>query len=201
MKYDGTDKYCYDAHTGVLINKFDIKDEKLLDCRIIKEQMSVIDSIKIHAPYSLNTLCYIHRKMFSCAFSWAGELRDIDISKGNTRFCSSSYLVKEGDKIFGNVNELHHSLWFMLDDNKKTDNPDFVKKMDELGKIICDLNMLHPFREGNGRTLRLFLELFLFNLGITITWPISSTCWMNASINDDAKVFSSLLLDCIKTHC
>ncbi|AYA41415.1 Fic family protein [Xenorhabdus nematophila] len=194
MKYDGTDKYCYDAHPDVLINKFGIADEELLDHRIIKEQMRVIDNIKIHSPYSLNTLCDIHRKMFSCAFNWAGKLRDIDISKGNTRFCHNIYLDKEGEKIFVNVNKLHKDLLMMPDNKKKTDNPDLVKKMDELGKIICDLNFLHPFREGNGRTLRLFVELFLFNLGIIISWPELPTCWMKASIDDQGESMKGLFL-------
>ncbi|PVZ81154.1 cell filamentation protein [Serratia sp. S1B] len=197
MKYNGTDKYCYESHPGILINHFGITDDGLLDLRIIKEQMNIIDDIKISPLYSLNTLCYMHRQMFSCAFDWAGKLRDIDISKGSTRFCNNSYIVTQGESIFIKLNELHNILLSERALDKITDSPVFILRMSELGWIISDLNMLHPFREGNGRTLRLFIELFLYNLGIIITWPESPERWMNASINDDAGEFTSLLLDYI----
>ncbi len=78
MKYNGTDKYCYKEYHGVLINHFNIKDDELLDRRIISEQMLVIDEIKIFRPYGLNTLCKIHRKMFL----WAGPQHFIMVIPG-----------------------------------------------------------------------------------------------------------------------
>lgn len=197
MKYNGTDRYCYDEHPGVLINYFNIIDDDLLDRKIVHEQMDIIDDIKIYPPYNLKTLCDMHRKMFLCAFDWAGKLRDIDISKGSTRFCSNPYLDTEGEKIFNKINLLHNSLLSEHNVNSHCDNPNFVDLMNKFGLIITDLNYLHPFREGNGRTLRLFVELFLYNLGIIISWPESPERWINASINDDANGFTSLLLDCI----
>ncbi|HHK9835646.1 Fic/DOC family protein, partial [Klebsiella pneumoniae] len=190
MKYNGTDKYCYKEYHGVLINHFNIKDDELLDRRIISEQMLVIDEIKIFRPYGLNTLCKIHRKMFLCAFSWAGEIRDIDISKGETRFCSNPYIEREGEKIFNRINDLDEKILSKgIDNITKNEKEEYINV---LGEIITDLNFLHPFREGNGRTLRLFIELFLYNLGINLSWPSSPERWMKASIDDDMKEFTSL---------
>ncbi|KDA94265.1 cell division protein Fic [Pantoea agglomerans Eh318] len=193
MKYNGTDKYCYEESPGVLINKFDILDDELLDRRIMHEQMQIIDDIKIHRPYSLETLCAIHKKLFSCAFEWAGELRDIDISKGSTRFCSNPYLTKVGEEIFKKINRLNEKM--RSEENLDISDEKSINYMNELGELISDLNMLHPFREGNGRTLRLFIELFLFNLGINISWPTSPERWMKSSICDDKNGFTSLLLE------
>nr|QJS00669.1 hypothetical protein [Klebsiella quasipneumoniae] len=193
MKYNGTDKYCYKEYHGVLINHFNIKDDVLLDRRIISEQMLVIDEIKIFRPYGLNTLCKIHRKMFLCAFSWAGEIRDIDISKGETRFCSNPYIEREGEKIFNRINDLDEKILSKgIDNITKNEKEEYINV---LGEIITDLNFLHPFREGNGRTLRLFIELFLYNLGINLSWPSSPERWMKASIDDDMKEFTSLILE------
>ncbi|HEI8904580.1 Fic/DOC family protein [Proteus mirabilis] len=193
MKYNGTDKYCYKEHHGVLINNFNIKDDDLLDKKIISEQMLIIDNISISYPYNLKTLCEIHREMFSCAFKWAGKIRDIDISKGTTRFCSNPYIEKEGNLIFNRVNTLHKK--FLSKPISDFTNDEKIEYIKELGKITTDLNYLHPFREGNGRTLRLFIELFLHNLGINLSWPSSPDRWMKASIEDNENEFTSLILE------
>jgi cell filamentation protein len=49
--------------------------------------------------------------------------------------------------------------------------------------LFCELNLLHPFREGNGRVLRFFFEELLFTLGYDVTWPkISQKDWIDANI-------------------
>ncbi|HBT2924839.1 TPA: cell filamentation protein Fic, partial [Klebsiella pneumoniae] len=79
-----------------------------------------------------------------------------------------------------------------IDNITKNEKEEYINV---LGEIITDLNFLHPFREGNGRTLRLFIELFLYNLGINLSWPSSPERWMKASIDDDMKEFTSLILE------
>jgi len=53
-----------------------------------------------------------------------------------------------------------------------------------MADIFCELNIVHPFREGNGRTQRLFFEELFFFLGMSIVWPdISKEEWVEANIS------------------
>ena len=73
----------------------------------------------------------------------------------------------------------------------------------ELADIFCELNIIHPFREGNGRTQRFFFEELCFFLGLNITWPdISKEEWIQANVdgyNGDLKslegIFTSAISD------
>ena len=52
-----------------------------------------------------------------------------------------------------------------------------------MADLFCELNLLHPFREGNGRVLRFFFEEMLYTLGYDVTWPkISQQDWIDANI-------------------
>ena len=94
----------------------------------------------------------------------------MDISKGNTRFCTFSRIEPEVIKHFNNIPQLADY----------THLTDLVK---DLSNLFCEINLLHPFREGNGRTLRFFFEEMLFVLGYEITWPtISQNDWIDANI-------------------
>lgn len=205
MKYNGTDIYCYADAPGVLINKYNLKDLEKLEQKIIRDQMMVIDSIKIQSPFSLNSLCHIHRELFKCAFNWAGIVRTTDISKGGTRFCNVNYIEDNSNKIFEELSILTKKMNvrrnYQLNNNLSwSEDFDFLKQnIDILGGIIADLNMLHPFREGNGRTLRLFIELYLDYFGLVMYLDASSARWMKASIEDDANEFVSILLDSIQS--
>ncbi len=83
--------------------------------------------------------------MFSDLFDWAGELRTVDISKGNTRFCNAIRIEKEANNLFSMLEQDNYLVGLAYDD--------FVTK---LAEYYCDINVLHPFREGNGRVQRLF---------------------------------------------
>lgn len=49
--------------------------------------------------------------------------------------------------------------------------------------LFCELNIVHPFREGNGRVLRFFFEELAFTLGYEISWPkISNEDWVSANL-------------------
>lgn len=56
--------------------------------------------------------------------------------------------------------------------------------------LYCEINLLHPFREGNGRTQRLFFEEVMFSVGYDVTWPpLSQEQWIEANV---AGVFLNL---------
>jgi cell filamentation protein len=108
--------------------------------------------------------------LFQDLFEWAGQIREVDISKGNTRFCNISRIEPEAEKLFGSIPEL------------STQPPSNL--IPALADLFCELNILHPFREGNGRTLRFFFEELVFLLGFDIHWPnITQQEWIDANIS------------------
>ncbi|WP_294822799.1 Fic family protein [uncultured Eubacterium sp.] len=139
---------CYEG-TSCLINKFGIKDEVIL-----KELETTITLNKI-TEYSLNPLFYsfdvqhyksIHRYLFGDIYDWAGEYRTVDMSKKGTNFAKAESVEKLMSNCFKRLNDKNLFQGLKFDD--------FV---DEFVDFYCVTNMIHPFREGNGRTQRLFL--------------------------------------------
>ncbi|MDR1441408.1 MAG: Fic family protein [Bifidobacteriaceae bacterium] len=107
-----------------------------------------------------DTLLEIHRVLFSRIYDWAGELRTIEISKGNTRFAFSDYLASIGRDIFA---RLASEDWL-----RDLDRQAFISR---IAHYYADLNVLHPFREGNGRAIRTLLSLLAFqSRGVVIAW-------------------------------
>ncbi len=139
---------CYEG-TSCLINKFDIKDETVL-----KELETTITLNKI-TEYSLNPLFNtfdvqhykeIHKYLFGNIYDWAGEYRTVDMSKKGTAFANADSIENLMSKCFERLNNKNLFQGLNFDD--------FV---DNLVDFYCVTNMIHPFREGNGRTQRVFL--------------------------------------------
>lgn len=168
----GQDPYCY-PDSDVLINTLNIRDDQLLE--EAERDLSTLSANDIEfalPPYDLNYLSAIHKALFSDLYPWAGELRTIDISKGNTRFCSYSRIKIEAEKLFKSV-DYGRSLAELKRD-------DLVKSSSEL---YADLNVVHPFREGNGRAQRILFEHIIINCGFEIDWSlIDQDEWLNANI-------------------
>lgn len=96
----------------------------------------------------------LHNYVFSDIYEWAGEIRKVNISKQATNFCSAENIEKTSGRIFKRLIESNYL--------KDIDKKDFVNEFTDL---YCDLNYLHPFREGNGRIQRLFLVMLLRDMG------------------------------------
>lgn len=150
---------CYEG-TSCLINKFGIKDEVIL-----KELETTITLNKI-TEYSLNPLFYsfdvqhyksIHRYLFGDIYDWAGEYRTVDMSKKGTNFAEAESVEKLMLNCFKRLNDKNLFQGLKFDD--------FV---DEFVDFYCVTNMIHPFREGNGRTQRLFLTQLINKNGYDI---------------------------------
>ena len=96
----GKDPYCYSS-TNVLINLLDIRDAQILEDA--ERDITVIraDEVEfIPPPYSFDQLCRLHKTLFGDLYPWAGDIRKIDISKGNTRFCNLTRIDAEIAKLF-----------------------------------------------------------------------------------------------------
>lgn len=139
---------CYEG-TTCLINKFDIKDENIL-----KDLETTVTFCKI-TEYSLNPLLNtfdvnhykaIHKYLFEDIYDWAGEYRTVDMSKKGTSFAKTE-----------SIDELMTKCFARLQNNNCFQDLDFDNFVDSIVDFYCVTNMIHPFREGNGRTQRLFL--------------------------------------------
>ena len=100
-------------------------------------------------PGSFETLAFIHRHLFQDVYDFAGELRPVNISKGGFRFASALYLPDAVEKI----------------ESMPQTN------VDEIIEKYVEMNVAHPFREGNGRSMRIWLDHILKSeLGEVIDW-------------------------------
>lgn len=77
-------------------------------------------------------------------YKFAGKIRDVQLVKGNTRFCQMQFIDSELTRVFTEL--ANESDWLSIE-----------MATERLAYFKSELNMIHPFREGNGRTIRLFV--------------------------------------------
>ena len=91
----------------------------------------------------------IHRYLFEDIYGFAGEMRTVNLAKGNFRFAPLMYL----DAALTNINKMPQSTY------------------DEIIEKYVEMNIAHPFQEGNGRSMRIWLDLMLKNgIGKVVDW-------------------------------
>ena len=147
---------CYPG-TTVLINKLNIRDETLLnevEATIVTAKTVLWEQNPILNTFDFKHYKEIHRFLFEDLYDWAGEIRSVNISKKGTRFCPAERIVSLADAIFTRLNDQNLFLNLM----KK----DFIN---EIVDFYCATNELHPFREGNGRSQRVFISQLINNAG------------------------------------
>ena len=161
------DPYLYDD-VNVLKNLADIKDTELLrkaEADITGLSMAAIYDYK-YDKFNAETLQDIHRNIFCQIFDWAGEFRTIqmvkyeDVLGGDTvRYAYPKEIKKQLNETMKEIAKLKRT-----SDNDK----DIVFK---LVRIIASIWQIHPFREGNGRITRIWLDHMLKkNLKQCIDW-------------------------------
>ena len=148
-RYDADDTYCY-LGTDVLRNKADITNAEDLDA--YEGELSTLRSIEIlESPiagqFDLTHLQRIHLALFQDVYDWAGKIRTVDISRGNSRFANVRFIESAANDIF---TKLAHENWL-----KGLDTNTLSKR---LAHYLSEINALHPFREGNGRVQRIFIS-------------------------------------------
>ena len=139
----------------MLDNKLGITNEIELskeEERITKiKALELFDSGKIN-EFEVGTfkgLADIHHYLFSEVYDFAGKVRDVNLAKGNFRFAPVMYLEDALNKI----------------DNMPQDN------FNNIIKKYIEMNVAHPFREGNGRSTRIWLDMILKKeIGKVVDW-------------------------------
>jgi cell filamentation protein len=166
----GLDPYLYPG-SAVLRNKLDLHDADALD---VMERRLVTARIIEGVPsgrFDLVHLRAIHRHLFQDVYEWAGEVRTVEIAKGGHQFQFRQY-IETG---MADVHRRLVSAGYLHDLSRE----DFA---DAAGKILGDVNYIHPFREGNGRTQLLYLEQLAEQAGHPVDLSrIDPARWVEAS--------------------
>ena len=183
---------CYPG-TAVLINKLDIRDEATLneaETLATYINASRLEERPLEGNYDFAHYCEVHHFLFSDLYDWAGQVRTVNISKKGTFFCAAENIEQQASLIFKR----------MADCNFFRDLPK-AAFVEEIVDFYCATNMLHPFREGNGRAQRAFLTQLIRAAGYNIHWSgVDTDLLMFATIqsaNGVTDLLRSILSDAI----
>lgn len=151
------DPYVYEG-TDVLINKMNIRNaEELIEVEAqlfianVLDIQSIVQQLNFQSHESLQI---IHRHLFKEIYTWAGEYRTVNIYKSeqvlnglSINYSDKNQIMYDLQKLFAWANRIQ---W-------NNDNPNLKK---DFAKLMIDLWRIHPFREGNTRTVSIFMKLF-----------------------------------------
>ena len=155
--------YCY-PDSDVLKNKLNIREKDELkqaeeEITALKQYMLLESPIK--GRFSKTQLMHIHRFLFEDIYPFAGHIRREQISKGETMFYPPHLIQQELDKVFAKLrsdNMLHET--------------DRERQIAHLSYIMSELNIIHPFREGNGRSIRELIRCMALHYGFSLDWSL-----------------------------
>ena len=175
---------CYPG-TACLINRLDICDESMLakaEASIVLAKASFLDQHPVSGGYDFEHYKQIHRYLFCDLYDWAGEIRKVDVSKKGTSFVPAAEIAVCAAACFE-----HLSGFSAIGLSKH-----------ELAVKVADfystVNILHPFREGNGRTQRIFFKQWIQHLGYTLDLTdIDTDEFMIATIQASHGVMDTLI--------
>jgi len=194
-KYIDPDYTYTDPKTGLLRNLQDISDSDVLlfvESSVVTKQLQELyeNPIKIKG---IDSLFEIHRHLFQDLYVWAGKKRIVEINKDGKQFFPTSHF----DNAFRYIDQL-------IDEFKKIPKDNKRKLAEKLAEILDNINYLHPFREGNGRTQREFLRLLALEKGLTLKLnpPDNKSVYkryMKGTIKSEVTTLTKLIFELITT--
>jgi len=104
-------------------------------------------------------LCKIYQYLFQDVYEWAGEVRSVDIVRGDSRFCNVRQIQSYSNTIFS-----------ALAAEKYLINLEPKVCASRLAHYLSEINAIHPFREGNGRVQRLFISQLAEHAGYSLDY-------------------------------
>lgn len=148
------DPACYRG-TDVLVNRYDVRDPDLL--KAMEYKFAVARELELAVKpldnrFDFDSLKAIHRHVFQDTYDWAGETRDLDFAKRN----KATGMVNRYTQLTDMPRKIEEFNQFIAKNNQLKDlkKPEFIRLFAE---VQIRLNELHPFREGNGRSTRIFM--------------------------------------------
>jgi cell filamentation protein len=184
--YDsGPDPTCYPG-TSVLKNRLGLRDQDALDAF-----EAFITAQRGEEPLPPGRLGYahyraIHRHLFQDVFEWAGTIRTVRIAKGGSLFCYPEHIDAEMRRLFADLRRDR----FLRDRSAAA----FARGA---AHVLAELNAIHPFREGNGRTQLTWLAMLAAAAGHPLALeriePAAMFAAMVASFQADEAPLAALI--------
>jgi cell filamentation protein len=189
MKYYPPSNHIYYENSDTPINKLHIKDKNIIDEieneLLIQSYETLHNNLDETVLFDEEYLCKTHNTIFSSLYEWGGKYRSVNISKGESMFCPYMSLESFSNEIFTK-----------LKNDNYLKNYEEIEKRDEfiekLSYYICELNVLHPFNEGNGRCIRLFFDMI-------VTFNGYEYIDYQQTLENNDYIFASI--DCMETDC
>ena len=191
-EYDFDRFYCY-PQSNVLKNKLNIRDRELFfkaerEITSLRTTQALVEPVP--GTFDIAHLKAIHYFLFSDIYTWAGEIRTVNISKGNL-FCQTMYIDQELTRIFTQLKSEKYL-------KNISEKPALARR---LSYYMGEINAVHPFREGNGRTQRLFITYLARRQGWDIQFAnVQPQDMIDASYNSflgDYALLDKLIETCL----
>jgi cell filamentation protein len=135
----------------------------------------------------------IHLSLFQDVYDWAGKIRTVDISRGNSRFANVRFIESTANEIF---NKLARENWLK--------GLDAVALSKRLAHYLSEINALHPFREGNGRVQRIFISQLSQSAGYQLDYSDLEQEQiyraMELAFNGDESLLANLILERLESN-
>lgn len=154
------DPYVYPG-TNTLRNRYGIRDPgelARLEADLSTRRLAILEQRRLAGAYDLAHLQAFHREIFGDVYEWAGEIRTVEIAKGD---------------LFALPQHIDHYLSAVL---RQLPAEDYLRglglkpTLDRLTYYLSEINATHPFRDGNGRTQRAFIGQLAADAGYRIDW-------------------------------
>ncbi|MGO4716921.1 Fic/DOC family protein [Bradyrhizobium sp. 2TAF24] len=152
--YDAVDDpYTYDGST-VLKNLLDLRTADELDAFEAEISMQRATEPLPDGDLDFVHYCAVHHHLFQDVYEWAGQPRTVRIAKGGSPFCFPENIVSQAEKLFGElkVDNFYQGL----------SQKDFAERS---AHFLAELNAIHAFREGNGRSQLTFFDMLATHAG------------------------------------
>ena len=183
--------YCY-PDSDVLKNKLNIRDRNELkqaeeEITSLKQYMLMESPIK--GRFTKTQLMNIHRFLFEDIYPFAGHIRREQISKGDTMFFQPYFIDHELNKVFAKL----HSAKMLHETDRQC-------QIEHLSYIMSELNIIHPFREGNGRSIRELIRCMALHYGFTLDWSrVDRDTMLDAAVRSvvDDRAFCDVIVACV----
>jgi cell filamentation protein len=137
----------------------DLAELQKLETALALRRLLELQFTPVAGHFDTGHLCAIHRYIFQDVYAWAGELRTVNISKGGAAFPPPQYLQRSLDALFAELSS-ENSL-------RALPTQSWARRA---AYFLGEINAIHPFREGNGRTQREFIRELALAAGHRLSW-------------------------------
>jgi|SRR5690625_1212857 len=192
------DPYCY-PNTDTLINKLEIKEKERLERQegyhVGLAMLDLFDN-PIKGNFDYKHLQEIHKFLFKDIYEWAGQTRTVYMEKfyseinGVRNFALPEYIEPSIQEVFKEL----------IAENHLRDIQDVPAFANKLSYYMSEINAIHPFREGNGRTQREFIRCLSLKNGFELDWSKTDEKELTrarAMSVTDSKYLEMLIQECL----